>query len=343
MTRALKSVSAVFLAFCWSVSAALAHGSLGPDKETDLKAMAERANLIVVADIVDVQYKNFPVKGEQQTLPMGLVTLKVVQTLRGKAPQGPLVLRFLGGPDGEGGIYRVGGVPLFLPGERNILFIEGNGDQTCPLTNCEWGRFRLHKGAAYSTHGSPIVQIANGHMIARGAPPAELTLFRFPAPTFDTIMQNPVIKEAFSKMGMTYEEGKARYEREAPKFIEYHAQVSTVLETAETLGEPPPAELAAAFKLKDPRKEPKLKTAPMSAKLFLAEIAKVAKAAKRAPQPVQSVNPSADYVLPAFTKAGPPADVAKDGLQVDPEALKEAEDPFGAGAPQPKLPQKPNN
>lgn len=344
MARSLKSVSAVFLAFCWSVSAALAHGSLGPATETDLRAMAEKANLIVVATVADVQYKNVPVKGEQQTLPVGLVSLKVSQTLRGKAPKGPLVVRFLGGPDGQGGIYRIGGVPLFQPGETNILFIEGNGDQTCPLTNCEWGRFRLLNGAVYSTHGSPVVEVAKGHAIARGAPPKELTLFRFPAPTFDAVMQNPVIKEAFSEMGMTYEEGKARYEREAPKFIEYRAQVSTVLETAEAINDPLPAELEQALKLKDPRKTEKLKTSPMASKLFLAEIAKIAKAAKRAPKPVQPVNPSADYVLPAFTKAGPPADVAKAGAQIDPQALKEAEDPLGAvqQAPDNKL-QKPNN
>ncbi len=345
----LQLVAVLFFAS----ESALAHGSLGRAKETDLAAMAETANLVVIANIQDVKYVNVPIKGEDHTIPNGLVTISILKTLRGKAPGKTMTLRFLGGSDGLGGILGVNGVPMFEAGEINLLFITGNGNAACPLANCEWGRFRVLKDAVYNTHGSPVLSVSNGHVVAHGVPPKELTTIHFPAPTFDAVMQNPVIKERFSQMGMTYEEGKARYEREAPKFIEYGLNVPTALETGEPINEPIPPEIKGEMKtpldgqnaqapsvnknLSSYRRAPvKAASGPMSLKSFTDEITKIIGAVKRTPLGVESIDPSADYQLPAIQPLEAPAlPDDKPVLQVDPKTQSEADDPLqGAGLEQ---------
>lgn len=323
------------------VADADAHGALTPGEESDLVGLAEAANLVVLAEVVDVRYRNIPIKGEKTSIPNTFVKLAIKTTYRGAAPNGPLELRFLGGPDGRGGIMGLNGVPMFNVGDANVLFISGNGATACPLVHCEWGRFRIHQNAAYTTHGTPVVAVEKLKVTARGAAPAALTTVRFPAPSFDAVMTNPVIKARFAQMGMSYAEAKARYEREAPKEILYRTAVETVTGSGEPVNETPPPELGAV-------KMPAAGTTapsgqglaralmrpggPMPATLFLAEVAKASKAAKRAPLAVTSIALPADYQLPAIAPTAPKPESAK-RRQVSPAEAAEADDPHG-GKPQ---------
>ena len=336
--------------FIFAGGNAYAHGSLGRAAETDIAAMSEAANLVVIAKIEDVKYVNVPIKGEDHAIPNGLVTISILKTLLGKPPGKTMILRFIGGSDGRGGILNVNGVPMFEAGEINLLFIAGNGNEKCPLVNCEWGRFRVLKDAVYNTHGSPVLSLTNGHVVARGLPPKELTTIHFPAPAFDDVMQNPVIKERFSQMGMSYEEAKARYEREAPKFIEYGLNIPTVLETAEPINDPVPPEIKGEMKVplneqgaQSPlsqtdltmlRRAPiKASAGPMRLKPFADEISKIIAGVKRPPAFVQPIDPSEDYQLPSISPLEPPAPEGdKPVLQIDPQSQSEADDPLqGAG------------
>jgi hypothetical protein len=330
--RILIAAIAVTLAIV-ACAPANAHGSLGRDADSDLKAMAEAANLVVVAEIANIEYRNTPIKGEQGTIPTSLVTLKISEVLRGQAPQGPLTLRFLGGPDGRGGIAGVSGVPMFAAGETNILFIKASGDAVCPLTNCEWGRFRVLNGAVYNTHGSPVYSVSKGRAVAFGRPPKELSTFRFPTPSFDAVMQQPFVKERFAKMNMSVDEARARYEKEAPKFIEYRIVHSPEQESAESVDEAPPVGVTGPLL----RKEQALPKAPMSLKGFLAALTPIAKSAKRAPQPVASADLSLGYALPGLAPATPPPPKRLTPPPVDPAAADEAANPLG----KPQKQQKP--
>ena len=69
------------------------------------------------------------------------VTLTVQKRLKGAAPA-ELVLQFLGGEiDGQG--MRVEGMPRFVEGQTDILFVVGNGVQFCPLVAMMHGRYRV--------------------------------------------------------------------------------------------------------------------------------------------------------------------------------------------------------
>ena len=73
------------------------------------------------------------------------VTVAVQKRLKGEAPA-ELVLQFLGGEiDGRG--MRVEGMPRFVEGQSEILFIADNGVQFCPLVGMMHGRYRVVKAA----------------------------------------------------------------------------------------------------------------------------------------------------------------------------------------------------
>jgi hypothetical protein len=74
------------------------------------------------------------------------VTLAVEKRLKG-APGAQLTLSFLGGElDGQG--MRVAGMPEFVVGQTEILFVAGNRAQFCPLVAMMHGRYRVQTDAA---------------------------------------------------------------------------------------------------------------------------------------------------------------------------------------------------
>jgi hypothetical protein len=69
------------------------------------------------------------------------VTFSVERQLKGQtSPE--FVLQLLGGEiDGQG--MRIQGMPQFVEGEREILFVAGNGIRFCPLVGMAHGRYRI--------------------------------------------------------------------------------------------------------------------------------------------------------------------------------------------------------
>lgn len=341
--RALRCALAGAALAALQPGAASAHGALTPGEESNLAGLAEAANLVVLADVVDVRYRNIPIKGEQSSIPNTFVKLAIKSTYRGAA-QGVLELRFLGGADGRGGIMGLNGVPMFNVGETGVFFIASNGEKGCPLVHCEWGRFRIYQNAAYSTHGTPIVSVDKLRVTARGAAPDALTTVRFPQPSFDAIMANPVVKARFAQLGMTYAEAKARYEREAPKEVIYRTAVATVTGSGEPVNEKPPPELGpvkmpgagplAAPGLNGLARGLSARGGAISDKLFLSAIAKAASAARRPPSPVLSINLPADYMMPAIAPTTPKPETAPK-RKMSPAEAAEADNPHGAKPQEP--------
>lgn len=87
------------------------------------------------------------------------VELKVLEIIAG-APPTPLVLEMLGGRVGEDEMT-VQGMPRFVPGQEDILFVRGNGRQFYPLTAAMHGRYpvaREQSGVAHvkRSNGLPL-------------------------------------------------------------------------------------------------------------------------------------------------------------------------------------------
>jgi hypothetical protein len=198
---------------------AYAHSPIGGIQVSRVDRLAEESNLVFIGDVVGVKYRQARLEGIEGTLPVTEVTYTVGEVLRGDSPGQTFTMRFPGGSDGRGGFVEVSGVPLFQPGEKDVLFVRGNGEQGCPLVNCEYGRFRVLGNAVYNTHGSPVRAIGKQDAIARGLPPTQFRTFRYPAPDFDALLANPEAAAALKAQGLSPEQAKARYQSEAPKEI----------------------------------------------------------------------------------------------------------------------------
>lgn len=70
-----------------------------------------------------------------------LVTLTVDECAKGTAPR-QLTLTLLGGAIGSKSAV-VAGMPQFRVGDREILFVQGNGRQFCPMVGLYHGRYRV--------------------------------------------------------------------------------------------------------------------------------------------------------------------------------------------------------
>jgi hypothetical protein len=320
-------------------SGALAHGSLDPGGAFDLPAMTSESNLVALGQVVDVQYRNASVKGSNAVVPHAFVTFQVQKVVRGKPASQNIVMRFVGGVDGMGGILDVSGVPMFQKGETDVLFIAGNGEAACPLARCEWGRFRVLNGAVYNTHGAPVLELTkDDHVVAKGRAPEALTTISFPTPTFDNLLKNPVAEKKLAETGMSYEQAKARYDQESPKELVVKAVRNETSETSDPVDQaaPPAQQLKQLPKailkpaLKNLGASPAAsQKAPMKVEQFLAQVSRIAAQSKRKPIAIKNADAKAELIVPAFTQAGPPPYAAVPPSQDDPALLKETQDPLG--------------
>jgi hypothetical protein len=86
-----------------------------------------------------------------------LVTLRVERVLKG-APRETVTLTLLGGTVGRRSL-RIAGMPAFTVGDRQLVFIAGNGRVFCPVVASGHGRFHVQRDPAT---GRDLVARDNG-------------------------------------------------------------------------------------------------------------------------------------------------------------------------------------
>jgi hypothetical protein len=175
-----------------AVAASSAH-ALSIDR-VSTKDLAAQSELIFIGTVISVDYRNSDVEGPQHaSLPHTFVTFQIERTFKGRSEAGDLVtLRFQGGPNGKGRILTVPGIPLFDVGERELLFVQGNGQALCPLVGWYQGRVRLIDGQAYSDDGREAFLDAAGALVfgAQRALP-EVVTTRIGGPEFRAMFNQP--------------------------------------------------------------------------------------------------------------------------------------------------------
>lgn len=90
------------------------------------------------------------------------VTYRVEQVFKGGLAEKTVTIRFMGGVDDEGTIGLVVDHPLFDKGERDILFVAGNGKTGLPLSGGRQGRLRVSGGKLYDFNGSELWERPDG-------------------------------------------------------------------------------------------------------------------------------------------------------------------------------------
>lgn len=120
-------------------------------------AMVGRAELIFSGRMT-AQHCEWRLINGQRSI-VTLVTFDVLSAHKGQ-PGRSIELQFLGGTMGDISLD-VSEMPKFKPGERVVLFVEGNGVNASPLVGFYHGRFRLERDSA----GREIVKDRNGPIL----------------------------------------------------------------------------------------------------------------------------------------------------------------------------------
>jgi hypothetical protein len=288
--RTLSAVTLASLLACGLATSASAAAQ-------DLQELAAASRAVVHSRVSKVEYSwsQAGAKG-QPAVPYTLVTYDVVRPLSGSLGAASFTLRFIGGPDGRGRFMRASNVPVFQPGDEDILFVRNNGEKGCALAGCADGRFRVLNGLVYDGTGVPVQRIESHRVVAQGEVPEELRSFRFPRPAFDDLMKNAEAREALARQGMSLAEARRRYEAEAPAMVEM-SMITGGASMADRSGQG-----ATQGERSAPR------TAPgrtMSADGFVAELGGLAQANTEGLSAFRSVSPDAQAPALAGQAAAP--------------------------------------
>lgn len=114
--------------------------------------LVSEAQVIARATVTDVSARW--VDAPQGRVIKTFVTFAVEKRLKGEAADS-LTLSFLGGTVGADRMH-VSGMPEFAVGETEILFVQGNGVQFCPLVR--FGHGRYHVRADAGTHRKVVTR-----------------------------------------------------------------------------------------------------------------------------------------------------------------------------------------
>ncbi len=187
----------------------------------DVSRLVGGSKLVVHGRTSKVEYRmSQPGTNGQPAVPYTIVTVDVLDSARGTPPGRSITLRFIGGPDGRGGFVVASNVPVFQVGDEDILFVQDNGETTCPLVGCIDGRFRVLGGVVHDGRGSPVRAIRDDRILSEGAAPLELRRIRYPTPRFDDLLENPEAAALLRQSGLSIEEARRRYAAEAPASME---------------------------------------------------------------------------------------------------------------------------
>jgi hypothetical protein len=103
--------------------------------------LVEQAQLIFQGTVIDVKCQ-WAGEGSQRRIE-SFVTFSVEDPIKGE-PGSTYTLRMLGGTI-AGETMGVADAPTFKKGDRDVLFVENNGNQFIPLVGIMYGRYRVFR------------------------------------------------------------------------------------------------------------------------------------------------------------------------------------------------------
>jgi hypothetical protein len=202
-----------------------------------LRTMLKHSDLVFHGEVTRIEYADPNGLGTDTSTAKGVswapilkdtphtfVTFRVLEALRGGATSDEFVtLRFYGGPDGQGAYYRTSLDPTFVLGERQILFVAGNGERQRPLVGGFAGQVREHAGNAYNSFGVAIVGLTDdrrdpGLVFGGGLEPS-LSYRSYPAPSFAGLKMRDDFEAMLADSGLSETQAWTEYEANAPREI----------------------------------------------------------------------------------------------------------------------------
>lgn len=147
--------------------------SVVPPRFAELVA---EADAIYRGRVTDIQARRVERADGNGSVIKTFVTFSIERTLKGVA-QKEVTLQFLGGTIGDERL-EVSGMPTFQLGAREIVFVQKNGTQFCPLVAMMHGRYRVLRDAATASdrvardNGAPLTDPTEVELPFSGVPDA---------------------------------------------------------------------------------------------------------------------------------------------------------------------------
>jgi hypothetical protein len=106
--------------------------------------MVDSSDYIVRATVKSVasEWRDNPDKPGERYIG-SRIELEVLEVIKGNPPS-PLVLDVVGGKVGDAELT-IEGMPKFVVGEENVLFVKGNGRRIVPLVGMMYGKFTVRR------------------------------------------------------------------------------------------------------------------------------------------------------------------------------------------------------
>ncbi len=157
--KSVMALAGIVITLGWGLPAG---GHDAPSK--DPGQLSQEAELVLEGTVTKVDYAlSEDSEAEDAKLPHTFVTYSITGVLKGRAAeQNSITLRFLGGPTPDGRILVVSNSPQFEVGQRDVLFVRGNGTSDCPLVDCDKGRFRVISNQMFTNDGVEVLQAPDG-------------------------------------------------------------------------------------------------------------------------------------------------------------------------------------
>jgi hypothetical protein len=153
-----RALCALLVLFCLLFPDARPAGAMVVVKR-DLPDLVARAEQIVIGTVSAIREEP-----DSSGTPYTLVIFSDLSILKGDVGT-ILTLRFYGGTAGDVEV-RIPDMPTFTLGERDVLFVAGNGETVCPLVGVWQGRFYVRFDP---TLGTDVVEDSNHQPLFGGA------------------------------------------------------------------------------------------------------------------------------------------------------------------------------
>lgn len=189
-----------------------------------LDSLLPASDLVFLGRVSQIRHRLSDQRGPSDArLPHTFVTYEVERVVHGSYEGSTLTLRFLGGPTGvDGRVVLPQQFPLFALGNRDVLFVRGNGRGVCPLVGCGAGRLRVVDGVVYTDRGQGLLIDPGGspRPAGWGLGPEEIRMEAPPAPAAYVARERQRLAEAGDLDPESYRRQSERLDRiAAPRVI----------------------------------------------------------------------------------------------------------------------------
>jgi hypothetical protein len=123
-------------------SGAIKYPVSGEDMRVSI-AFADAADGVFIGEVIAIENAISQPNAEEQTFPFTFVTWKIEEGIKGTTTGHEATLRFIGGTYEDGSTLHVTEIPEFELGDRDLLFVSGNGQGGCPLVGGARGRIQI--------------------------------------------------------------------------------------------------------------------------------------------------------------------------------------------------------